>query len=226
MTPQKLAEIRSGLTITGGTFDEEHQEQIMAALFVRPDATVLEVGGNIGRNSLVIASILDDDRRLVVLECNTDYIPTLCANRDQNHKNFVVVAAALSARPLVQKGWDTRPAGVSEDGWLPVNTVTYTDLRAEYHLDFDTLVFDCEGAAYYILQDFPQLLDGVHTVIIESDFWDASHKIAVDNALTLAGLSKVYHQPLVGFEWLDFPDICRDSFYETWVATELVRPHG
>jgi hypothetical protein len=36
---------------------------------------------------------------------------------------------------------------------------------------FDTLVLDCEGAFYYILQDTPEILEGIKLLIMENDYF-------------------------------------------------------
>lgn len=45
--------------------------------------------------------------------------------------------------------------------------VTVADLENRYGLRFDALVLDCEGCAPYIFQDFPELADQLHTIIME-----------------------------------------------------------
>ena len=50
----KLSQIHSNLKIVHGGFHEELPEQRMAARFLHGDEKVLEIGANIGRNSLVI----------------------------------------------------------------------------------------------------------------------------------------------------------------------------
>jgi FkbM family methyltransferase len=180
---KKLSEIHSQLQIHYGSFQEEFPEQRMAARYLTGSEKVLELGGNIGRNSLVIASILGDNPNFVVLECDTNIAAQLTENRDLNHFTFSIETSALSKRPLIQRGWDTIVSDTILDGYTPVSSITYEELIAKYNIDFDTLVLDCEGALYYILQDMPDMLDHINLIIMENDYHDITHKEYVDKVL-------------------------------------------
>ena len=47
---------------------DEYPEQLMSVMFINPNDCVLEIGGNIGRNSCVISKILNDSNNLLVIE--------------------------------------------------------------------------------------------------------------------------------------------------------------
>lgn len=216
---QKLAYLQSRLKLKHGSFKDEYTEQLMATRFIPSTARVLELGGNIGRNSCIIASILNDSRRLVVMECSVESAAQLEENRALNHLDFAVEAKALSKSLLVQKGWNTKPiarGAVPDDGWTPVPTITWADLQTKYStLAFDTLVADCEGALYYILQEEPDLLNGFTRVLLENDFYDLSHKMSVDARLRQAGLKVVFSEAYPHKTTI-FPKYCLDHFYEVW----------
>ena len=180
---KKLSDIHSRLQLQHGSFQDEFPEQQMVARYLTGTEKVLELGGNIGRNSLVIASILSDHRNFVVLECNTTIATQLTENRDLNHFTFSIESSALSKRPLIQQGWETIVSDIVLDGYNPVSSITYNDLVAKYKIDFDTLVADCEGALYYILQDMPEMLDHICLIIMENDYHDINHKNEVDRIL-------------------------------------------
>ena len=57
----KLYNIHSKLKLNYGSFYEELPEQKMAVRYLTGNEKVLEIGGNIGRNSLIIASILNSN---------------------------------------------------------------------------------------------------------------------------------------------------------------------
>lgn len=146
----------------------------MAIQFVRGHEKVLEIGGNIGRNSCVIASLLKRQRTslkdsFVVLECNPKSAEQLCYNRDQNDFDFVVVNAALSEKPLIQQGWTTRVSDACIDEHEKVNCISWTQFKEQYPIDFDTLILDCEGAFYNMMQDMPQMMNSISTIIMEND---------------------------------------------------------
>jgi FkbM family methyltransferase len=84
---------------------EEFPEQKMAVKYLKGDEKVLEIGGNIGRNSCVIGRILNHSD-FVTLECDSTIAKQLIENRDLNGLTFHVEIAALSKRPLIQKEWD------------------------------------------------------------------------------------------------------------------------
>ena len=62
-----LTDLQNSLTIKYGSFDEEAVEQEMTYKFLAPDDKVLELGSNIGRNSLIISKIFTSSENLVTL---------------------------------------------------------------------------------------------------------------------------------------------------------------
>lgn len=192
----KLAELHSRLQIRHGSFTEEYPEQLMAARFLTGSEKVLEIGGNIGRNSLVIASILQSvgNTDMVTLECDPDIAAQLTENRDLNGLKFHIEASALSKTKLIQRGWDTMESKKLLPGYKWVPTITLAKLYAKYNIRFDTLVLDCEGAFYYILRDMPEILDPVKLIIMENDYHDIDHKNAIDRVLGKAGFTSIYQE--------------------------------
>jgi FkbM family methyltransferase len=209
-TYQKLNLIQSNLKIKHGSFDQEVPEQFMSVLALTGNEKVLELGGNIGRNSLIIASILNNPENLLTLESDTNICSQLRENRDLNCLNFHIENAALSNRKLIQKGWNTIPSNILLDGYNWINTITFKELKEKYKIEFDTLVLDCEGAFYYILVDMPEILDNINLIIVENDYTDPSHKLYVDNILKNNSFTLVYYEN-VGY----VPSYC-NPFYEIW----------
>ena len=68
----KLIKLHNKLQIRHGDFNSELPEQMMAINHITGNEKVLEIGGNIGRNSLIIASLLKDSRNLVTLESDAE----------------------------------------------------------------------------------------------------------------------------------------------------------
>jgi FkbM family methyltransferase len=182
---KKLENIQKNLQIIYGDFQEELPEQKMAIRYLTGNEKVLELGSNIGRNSLIIASILKqkNNNNFVTLECDSHISSQLQENRDLNHFNFHIETSALSKRKLIQRGWDTIESDVLLDGYKNVNTITLEELYSKYNIDFDTLIVDCEGAFYYILMDMPEILNNVNLIIMENDYWDISKKEFVNKVL-------------------------------------------
>lgn len=192
---ERLKELHKYISLSFGAFHEEFPEQLMAMRFIKETDSVLEIGANVGRNTCIIASILNDDRRLVSLECCQEYAKQLEMNRDQNGFHFQIEVSALSQVPLIQKGWDTFISEIVFDGYKKVETVSFSDLEKKYGIKYNVLVADCEGALYQILKDEPRLLENIELVIIENDFRDIVKKNFVDAKFAEQGLQLVHSQP-------------------------------
>lgn len=206
---KKLQNIHSKLKILHGSLHDELPEQKMAVKYLTGNEKVLEIGGNIGRNSLVIASILNDSRNLVSLECDIDIANQLKENKELNKFNFSIECSALSNRKLIQKGWDTIPSDELLPDFNWVNTITLEQLNNKYNINFDTLVIDCEGAFYYILMDMPELLNGINLIIMENDYHDINKKNYVDDVLKNNNFKIDYVE---SGGW----GPCYNNFFEVW----------
>ena len=212
----KLKEIHSKLTLIHGSMEEELPEQKMAASFLIGTEKVLEIGGNVGRNSLVIASILGENQKnLVVLECDPASASKLKENRDANNFFFSIESSALSKRKLIQQGWTTvyieNNSSIPE-GFTEVNTISYAELKEKYKISFDTLVLDCEGAFYTILKDMPEVLADINLILVENDYHDYKEKQYVDFILRKHGFEVIYSE---AGGW----GCCSENFYEAWRRT-------
>jgi FkbM family methyltransferase len=209
----KLFSIQKMLKIEYGSFSDEHPEQLMAVRNLKGTEKVLEIGGNIGRNSLIIASILKTHGgQLVSIECDQAIALQLKYNRDLNGLEFAVEASALSNRKLIQHKWNTIESEVLLEGYTPVSSISYAELTRKYNIAFDTLVLDCEGAFYYILKDTPEILDNINLIIIENDFVDLADKHYVNEVLESRGFKVVYTEALS----VPTPLPCQENFFEVW----------
>jgi FkbM family methyltransferase len=214
---QQLKKIHSQLKIGYGSFEEEYPEQLMAVRYLTGDEKVLEIGSNIGRNSLIINYILSqkNNNNFVTLESDTDIINILKYNRDLNKFNFHIENAALSKRKLIQRRWDTINSDVLLDGYKNVNTITLEELNKKYNIVFDTLVLDCEGAFYYILMDMPEILNNINLIIMENDYHDINHKKYVDSILIQNNFYVEYSENGCALAKQIFPQTF-ENFYEVW----------
>lgn len=207
-TQDKLSLIHSNLKIKYGNFSQELPEQKMVVKYLTGNEKVLEIGGNIGRNSLVIASIINNNN-LVTLECDVNIAKQLEDNRNLNNFNFHIECSALSNRKLIQIGWDTIPSETLLEGYKWVDTITFDNLKAKYNIEFDTLVLDCEGAFYYILMDIPEILNNINLIIMENDYHDISKKNYVDDILKK---NNFYVDYVESGGW----GPCYNNFFEVW----------
>lgn len=209
---EKLNNIHKKIKIKYGSLNYELPEQKMAVRYLTGREKVLEIGGNIGRNSLVIASIIDNSN-LVTLESDTNIARQLEENRNLNNYTFHIENSALSKRKLIQKGWDTMPSDNLKEGYKWVNTINFEELCKKYNIIFDTLVLDCEGAFYYILMDMPEILTNIKMIIMENDYDNISHKNYIDTVLKENKFYVDYHE---AGGW----GCCYNNFFEVWKKSE------
>jgi FkbM family methyltransferase len=206
-----LSNIHNQITINHGNKIDEYPEQLMAVTFIKPNDCVLEIGGNIGRNSCTISKILNDSSNLLVIESDPESVAKLEDNKNINLLNFKIEPSAISKVPLIQNNWNTKP--LNDDNipseWNLINTITWTDLNEKYKMNFNVLVADCEGALYYILKDEPEFLKNFKTIIIENDFYDIKHKEFVNEEFLKLNFKNIYTKS-GGF------GPCHNFFYEVW----------
>lgn len=206
---KRLKEIHKQITLLHGDIEYEYPEQLMSAIFMPSNAKVLELGSDLGRNTCVIASILNDSSNLVTLEPRIECIRYLTENRDYNRFQFHIECAALSKVPLIQKGWFAIPSDTVLPEYRHINTVTFDQLQKKYGITFDTIVADCEGGLYYVLKEEPEALENVKLIIMENDFACEEHYQFVCNLFRLNGLSLVYNEGYVRFSG-------NNAFYQVW----------
>jgi len=206
-----VKKIQKNLKLEYGSFDEEFPEQKMAVKYLTGNEKVLEIGANIGRNSLIISYILNKNNNFnfVTLECDKNIANQLMHNRAINNLKFFIENAALSKRNLIQRGWDTMVSDIILDGYKKVNTITLDELNAKYKIEFDTLVLDCEGAFYYILMDMPEILNNIKLIIMENDYKKIEEKNYIDTILKNNGF------------YIDYNEAggrgpCYNNFFQVW----------
>ena len=208
---EELREIQGQLKINHGTFDDELPEQKLTHIYLTGNEKVLEIGGNIGRNSLLIGNLLrkHNNNNFVTLESDGNIAKQLTENRDLNEMSFHIENSALSNRKLIQVGWETVPSDELLPGYSWVNTITLDELKAKYNIEFDTLILDCEGAFYYILMDMPEILNNIKLIIMENDYWDLNQKKYVNDVLIRHNF---YTDYIEHGGW----GPCQSFFYEVW----------
>uniref|UniRef100_A0A6C0HAL2 Methyltransferase FkbM domain-containing protein n=1 Tax=viral metagenome TaxID=1070528 RepID=A0A6C0HAL2_9ZZZZ len=213
---EKLSEIHEKIKIDFGGFSQEYPEQMMSIKNLTGNEKVLEIGGNIGRNTLIIAYILNQKKNnnLVTLESSKTIYQKLLHNKRKNSQlDFFIENSALSSKPLKQNKWDTSfyDGGVLENDYELVNTITFQELQEKYKIEFDTLVLDCEGAFYYILLDMPEILDNIKLIMIENDFKKEEQKKYFDETLLNRGFYNSYSEDLI-----IGPGNIRKNFFQVW----------
>lgn len=202
-----LAPLHRRLKFSCGSLKEEFVEQMLAVKYLQEDDIVLELGGNIGRNSCVIASILADSRNLTVLEPDSFAFMILNRNRDDNEFLFRTINAALSNSPLYLSGSGTAQSTSTTVTPRKINTIT----RNELPNNFTALVADCEGALKQIVEDYPSFFEPFRIVIVENDYASVEDYGVVESALVRSKFKPVETQSIN----LDRP--CAKYFYQVWI---------
>lgn len=178
----ELKIIHNKLKIVHGNSNREVPEQLMALKYIKGDEKILEIEGNIERNSLIISYLLNNSKNLVVLETNNDYCKKLEENKKINNFSFNLLNYALSKKKLYQHKWRTHTSKDNLENYFEVNNIiSFDEIEKMFNLKFNTLILDCEGAFYNILTDFPDILNNINKIIIENDFRTMEEKIYVDN---------------------------------------------
>lgn len=205
----RLEQVQDSLSLLHGEFKDEYPEQVMSLLYIKGHEKVLEIGANIGRNSLIISRLLKDSSNLLSIESDPQSFEKLNENKIINKLDFNIENCAISKRPLIQKDWNTEINDTVPDGWTRVKTLTYQQIVDKWKIQFDTLVIDCEGAFYYMLMDAPEIIKGVNLVIMENDYQTFSHKEYIENVFKANGFYLDYS---LSGGW----GPCSSSFYEVW----------
>lgn len=210
---QILSEIHSRIICHGGSITEEYPEQLLTSVFIKPTDKVLELGANIGRNTLLISSILEDSSNLVTLETMPSIAKTLELNKKSNNFNFHIENSAISTYKVIQSGWDSfvlEEGMGTPTGFVEINTITFPQILEKYQINFNVLVADCEGALFYILNQEPNFLANIETIIVENDYDSTAKKENIDEVYRKNGFVCVLKRPL------NFRGEIRNDFYAVW----------
>ena len=136
---------------------------------VTEDCSILELGPNIGRSSLVANFKLKDKTKHLCVETGKEICTQLKENRNINNAKFKIFEGGISNKPLYQKGWRTQTTPAK--GYKKVNTITLNELlKRNNHINFNTIIADCEGCIVSILNENQDFLNQINLIILEHDF--------------------------------------------------------
>ena len=226
----KLLNIQKTLKLNHGTFNEEKIEQSLCVKYINKNDIVLELGGNIGRVSLIIASIIKKNN-LVVFEPCIDTYKKLCENRNLNFLDFCIVNGALSDKELYfhqYKSYTIDDISSLSDNikqkLQKINVVSFSETEDLLKKKFNTLVIDCEGAFYDILKNNNKILDNIDKIIIENDYQNISHKKYVNELLEKNDFHTVESIDLDPKYFKYHPNTeLQKGFYEVKIKKRIVR---
>ena len=224
----RLGEYHKRVCFSFGSLEDEYVEQYLAMKYISSNDIILEIGGNIGRVSCLLATILEDDNNLLVLESDNSSYKNLLQNKNQNNLQFNIENKALSDTDLFQAGWKT----YNKDEITKLDKEIYSQLKKvecieldeiykKYNLKFNTLVIDCEGAFYYIIKSFPGILDNINKIIIENDYPTWEMKEYVEN-IFLKNNFKTVETISLDDKFCSFhPNkLIRENFYQVKMKTK------
>lgn len=218
----RLNEYHKKILISYGDLYEENVEQNLCMKYISPDDVILEIGGNIGRVSCLLSTIIRNDNNLLVLECDNLSYQKLLENKIQNNLHFNIENKALSNIDLYQIGWNTYTADEIKNfhnetlsKLKKVETITLEQIHKKYNMNFNTLVIDCEGAFYYIIQSFPHILNNITKIIIENDYPTWERKQFVEDIFILHNFETVETISLdENYSKFHSDKLIRDNFYQ------------
>tara|TARA_B100000035_G_scaffold289936_1_gene276686 strand:+ start:5096 stop:6718 length:1623 start_codon:yes stop_codon:yes gene_type:complete len=221
-TRMRLSEYHKIINISYGDKYEELVEQYLVMKYITPSDVILEIGGNIGRVSCLVSTIIDNDDNLLVLECDKLLYKKLLQNKIQNNLHFNIENKALSSIELYQLGWNTYTIDESKNlddesfsQLQKVDCITLDEINKKYNIHFNTLIIDCEGAFYYIIQSFPNILNNICKIIIENDYPTWERKQFVEDILLKHNFETIETISLSNEYHHFHPDkLIRDNFYQ------------
>jgi FkbM family methyltransferase len=207
----RLRSTQEYLKLDFGSFYENLSMQLMIMKYLKGNEKVLEIGGNIGRCSLIIASILNtkSNSDFVSIETNPIYEKQLIHNRDQNKLKFTIDRSTISLHHIIQVDDKTMMSDVLLDGFFNVPIATWDQIIEKHGIKFDTLVIDCNDAFYDMLNDFIAMLCNINLIIMKNEYYDTFKKMKVEKNLINCNFILEYSEP-----GGDCP--CYYSYYEVW----------
>jgi FkbM family methyltransferase len=207
----KLQDIHKKLKLDFGMFYENMSMQLLILKYINGLEKILEIGGNIGRCSLLIANILNakSNTDFVSMESNPDYAKQLIHNKEQNNLFFHIENSALSSKKMIQFEDKMSRSDVLVEGFFQANTISWSELNEKYKIVFDTLIIDCNDAFYTILLDFPEMLNKMKLIIMKNEYYDVFKKIKIENILTNNNFILEYSETGGNCP-------CYYSYYEVW----------
>jgi|ERR1700733_1395507 len=152
---------------------EMAERQLSRALIDRSLPT-LEIGGSIGGVACVTNKLLDNPSAHVVVECNPKVLPTLKKNRELNHCQFSIEAAAIAyGSDTISFTCDPSHFMLgtlhnNNGAQITVKTTTLKSILDKYEFGIINLISDSEGAEVEMVENELDLLQrNVKCLIME-----------------------------------------------------------
>lgn len=210
-----IEQFYSSIKVNHGTITKEKKMHEICIRYLVGNEKILEIGGNIGTTTLLIAFIMNNynlynDLNLVTMECDLNTANKLEENKNNNNFNFHIEKSALSNKKLIQKGPnETIISDEIKPKYKFVDIINYEKLKNKYPINFDTLIIDCDGGFYNILCDMPEILNNIKLIIMKNDYDVLIKKTTINHILLERNFKNIFIQ---GGGW----GACCNNFYEVW----------
>ncbi len=152
--------------------NHEAHEQFVVHRYLKPNDSVIELGGGIGTNSIQINLSLKGQakQRHYVFEPQSELVRLIRTNGERYRCKFKVVHGVLSKTRGIRvpkftsdsKKWIFVKADVNAQGPTVPSITTLPVIPT-------AIVADCEGCLLQVLTDFPHILDRIRMVYFEND---------------------------------------------------------
>ncbi|MBL0869952.1 MAG: FkbM family methyltransferase [Phycisphaerales bacterium] len=180
----------------------EFDKQVLFQQYVRPGASVLDIGANVGFYTLLSAKLTGPSGAVVAFEPlprNLEYLRAHVKLNSINHAR--ILDAAVSDKPgeaTFSTHQDPSQAKLSNEGDIKVRVVTLDQLFAAGDIPVPNLIkIDVEGAEGLVLRGAAQLLAKHKPVIFLATHGAEVHKDCCDQLLALGyKLKALDGQPL------------------------------
>ena len=151
----------------------------MAAQVITPEDVVLEVGARYGTTSCAVAEIQGNSGNLITVEADPSVWNILQHNLETHSCYGHMVLGVMGEKDLILVEEDrviNMPLGyakiTSEDQTAKGTHVahfTWDDIETQTGLKITTIIFDCEGCMFPILNTYRHKFSQIQKVIIEND---------------------------------------------------------
>jgi FkbM family methyltransferase len=149
----------------------EAPERALAHKWIKPYASILELGGCVGVVSCVVNKLLEHPRNHIVVEANPTLIDLLRENRDTNGCAFQIENCIVSRAPEAEfyiasiMTANRKDSGIGKR--VLVDAETLEALEDRHGIRFDTLILDIEGGELDFFTENAARLAEIELVILE-----------------------------------------------------------
>ena len=176
---------------------------------------VLELGANIGRSTLVLAHQVGPHGSVTASEINPEIRKELDNILSLNNvKQRTKIIPAIGKTNFIYKGWTSKPWDENTKKAIP-NGWTLTQSTNYPESNFNVLVADCEGCILPLLEQYPDMLNGIEKIIIENDADDKTTK-KIQNSFKKEGFTSKLCIPIEHSYWNKHSKNSKKCFYQLW----------